>query len=329
MAAGPDNPYMTQFRRARLDGSRDEALTDLATNHTVDLSPTGEYFVDTEQTVNMPPRVTLRDLSGRPVSLIDESRVPDSLHPTHRVLFTAADGKTQCYGSLQFPADFDPAKRYPVLIDIYAGPESGGHSERFAYLDPKTNFGFIRASFAVRGSSGRGKAFMDAMYLKMGTTEIDDTAEAVKEINKLPFVDSSRIGITGTSYGGYSSLLCLLRYPDLFHAAVSNSSVTDWKHYDTIYTERYMRTPQANPEGYKAGSAMEYARDLKGWLLLFFGTSDNNVHQSNSHELIRALQRAGKYFEVQVGPDLGHTAVNQNRALEFFVERLLITGPRK
>ena len=133
----------------------------------------------------------------------------------------------------------------------------------------------------------------------------------------------------GTSYGGYSSAMCLLRYPELFQAAVSSSSVTHWKHYDTIYTERYMRTPQANPDGYEAGSAMKYARNLNGWLLIYFGTADNNVHQSNSHELIQALQRAGKYFEVQVGPDQGHTGVNGNRALEFFIERLILTPPRK
>ena len=150
----------------------------------------------------------------------------------------------------------------------------------------------------------------------------------MKAIGKLPYVDASRIGITGKSYGGYSSTMCLLRYPELFHAAVASSPVTKWHHYDTIYTERYMRTPQANPEGYEAGSAMTYAKDLKGWLLLFYGTSDNNVHQANSHELIQALQRAGKYFEVQVGPDRGHAGINFDRSMEFFVERLLITGPR-
>ena len=332
-AAGPANPYMIQFHRVRLDGAGDARLTDPATSHSVDLSPGGDYFVDTEQTLNMPPRVTLRDRTGKAVSVLAESDISAAIQqgyrPGHRVLFTAADGKTQCYGSLQFPANFNPNKKYPVIINIYAGPESGGHNERFPSLARQGDYGFIVASFAGRGTSGRGKAFMDAMYMKMGTTEIDDHAEAVKEIGRLPYVDSQRIGITGTSYGGYSSAMCLLRYPELFQAAVSSSSVTHWKHYDTIYTERYMRTPQANPEGYEAGSAMKYARNLKGWLLIYFGTADNNVHQSNSHELIQALQRAGKYFEVQVGPDQGHTGVNGNRALEFFIERLVLTPPRK
>ncbi len=332
-AAGPENPYMVQFHRVRLDGTGDVRLTDPSLSHSVDLSSTGEYFVDTAEAVDTPPTTTLRDMTGKAVATLASNSLDEAkglgFRATQRIVFTAADGATKCYGSLQFPADFDPGKKYPVLIDIYAGPESGGHSERFASFDRKTDYGFIRASFAGRGTSGRGKAFMDAMYLKMGTTEIDDHAAAVREIGKLPYVDASRIGITGTSYGGYSSALCLLKYPDLFAAAVSNSSVTDWKHYDTIYTERYMRTPQANPDGYRAGSAMVYARNLKGWLLLFYGTSDNNVHQSNSHELIQALQRAGKYFEVQVGPDQGHTALNFNRTMEFFVERLVLTGPRK
>ena len=332
MAAGPYNPYKMQLHRAKLDGSLDEILTNPNYNHTINLSPDGTAFVDTWETVGTPPTATIRMVSGGDGHTITESDISEAVklgfRPTERVIFLAADGLTHCYGTLQFPADFDPNRKYPVIVNIYAGPQSLGHREQFASFDRKTDYGFIVARFAVRGGSGRGKKFMDAAYQKLGVTEIDDHAEAVKEIGKLPYVDAPRIGITGTSYGGYSSILCLLRYPELFHAAVASSSVTKWDHYDTIYTERYMRTPQANPEGYEAGSAMTYAKDLKGWLLLFYGTSDNNVHQANSYELIQALQRAGKYFEVQVGPDRGHSGINFNRSMEFFVERLLITGPR-
>jgi dipeptidyl-peptidase-4 len=181
-----------------------------------------------------------------------------------------------------------------------------------------------------RGTGSRGRDFRKATYLQLGKLESADQIAAARWFAEQPYVDGDRIGIWGWSYGGYMTLLSMLREGgDVFRAGISVAPVTHWKLYDTIYTERYMRTPQANPEGYEAGSAMKYARNLKGWLLIYFGTADNNVHQSNSHELIQALQRAGKYFEVQVGPDQGHTGVNGNRALEFFIERLVLTPPRK
>jgi dipeptidyl-peptidase-4 len=151
-------------------------------------------------------------------------------------------------------------------------------------------------------------------------------AAAVEQLRERPWVNGSRVGIYGTSYGGYAAALALLRHPDVFHAASASSPVTDWKHYDTIYTERYMYTPQANPEGYRAGSAMTYAEGLQGRLMLYYGTADNNVHPSNTMELIEALQQAGKSFDVQVGPDRGHTALSTERMLEFFIESLVLEG---
>jgi dipeptidyl-peptidase-4 len=128
----------------------------------------------------------------------------------------------------------------------------------------------------------------------------------------------------GTSYGGYASLMSLLRYPDLYAAASASSPVTAWYHYDTIYTERYMWTPQENKGGYEAGSAMTYVKNLKGRLMLYYGTADNNVHPSNMMQLIKALQDAGKSFEVQIGPDRGHSGINTERMLEFFIENLIV-----
>jgi dipeptidyl-peptidase-4 len=140
-------------------------------------------------------------------------------------------------------------------------------------------------------------------------------------------VDGSRVGIFGTSYGGYVSALAVLRHPEVFQAASASSPVTDWRHYDTIYTERYMWTPQGNTAGYDAGSAMTYVDNLKGRLMLYYGTADNNVHPSNMMQLIAALQRAGKSFEVQVGPDRGHSGINRDRMMEFFVESLVLDDP--
>jgi dipeptidyl-peptidase 4 len=132
------------------------------------------------------------------------------------------------------------------------------------------------------------------------------------------------VGIFGTSYGGYASAMALVRHPDVFHAASASAAVTDWRHYDTIYTERYMWIPQENAEGYDAGSVMTYVDNLRGRLMIFYGTADNNVHPSNSMQLIQALQAAGKSFEVQVGPDRGHTGINQDRMMEFFIENLVL-----
>ena len=152
-------------------------------------------------------------------------------------------------------------------------------------------------------------------------------AAGVRALASRPYVDASRVGIYGTSYGGYSSVMSILRHPDVFQAASAMSAVTDWRNYDSIYTERYMWIPQENKTGYDAGSAMNYVDKLKGRLMLYFGTADNNVHPSNTMQLISALQRAGKSFEVQVGPDAGHTALTGSRMMEFFIENLVMRNP--
>ncbi len=135
-------------------------------------------------------------------------------------------------------------------------------------------------------------------------------------------MDAKRVGIFGTSYGGTASLLCLMRYPEVFQAACSCSPVTDFRNYDTVYTERYLGLPQTEPSVYDAVSALTYAAKLKGRLMLYYGTADDNVHPSNSLQLIRALQHAGKSFDLQVGPDAGHTSLNRERMMEFFLEAL-------
>ena len=169
-----------------------------------------------------------------------------------------------------------------------------------------------------------GKRMLDAIYMKLGQVEIDDMAAGVKALWDRPYFDKTRVGIYGTSYGGYASVMALLRHPDVFAAASASSPVTDWRNYDTIYTERYMWIPQENKEGYEAGSAMTYAKKLKGRLMLYYGTADNNVHPSNSMQLIKALQQAGKSFDVQVGPDRGTQRDQRERMMEFFIENLVV-----
>ena len=241
--------------------------------------------------------------------------------------FTAADGSTKLYGAIGFPSNFDPSRKYPVLVSVYGGPASGSNipTETFAIPSRLTEYGFLVVNIETRSAPGRGKRALDAIYLKLGTTEIDDLAAGVRALVAThSYVDKDHVGIFGTSYGGYASVMALLRYPDVFAAASASSPVTDWRNYDTIYTERYMWIPQENNAGYDGGSAMTYAPSLKGRLLLYYGTADNNVHPSNMMQLIQSLQRAGKSFEVQVGPDQGHSAVNNDRMMEFFIQSLVM-----
>jgi dipeptidyl-peptidase-4 len=183
------------------------------------------------------------------------------------------------------------------------------------------------ATFDSRSAAGRGKKFLDAIYKNLGVTEIDDQAAGVKSLWDRPYLDRQRVGIHGGSYGGFASVLCLLRHPDVFQAACASSPVTDYRLYDSIYTERYMGLPSENKAGYDAGSAVVHAAKLKGRLMLYFGTADSNVHPSNSMQLIRALQRAGKSFDLQIGPDQGHSRISQPRMMEFFIENLVLAKP--
>ena len=328
-ARSGDNHMKMQLHRVGLDGNGHERLTDPSLHHTVTLSPDGEHFVDVAQTHDEPPTSVLRDMRGRQVSEIATSDLSrfDRLgfKRVEMFTFTAADGETTLHGMLHKPSNFDANQSYPVLVSTYGGPRSNEARETFTTPHPLTEYGFLVVAMDSRSAGGRGKEFLDAIYMKLGVVEVDDQAAGMRSLWDRPYVDRNRVGIFGTSYGGYVSALALLRHPDVFRVASASSPVTDWRHYDTIYTERYMWTPQGNTAGYDAGSAMTYAADLKGRLMLYYGTADNNVHTTNTMQLIAALQRAGKSFEVQVGPDRGHSGLNPDRMMEFFIEHLVVS----
>lgn len=328
-ARSGDNPMKLQLHRVGLDGSKDVRLTDPAFTHNVDIAPDGKHVIDTYTRHDAPASTRLIDADGRVLFELAKGSLAKyedlGLKPAELLTFKAADGQTDLYGLLQFPSNFDPKRKYPLLVSVYAGPGTNGARETFVPPSTLAEYGFLVASFDARSAAGRGKKFLDAIYRKLGVTEIDDLAAGVKSLYDRPYLDKGRVGIYGTSYGGYASVMCLLRHPDVFRAASAASPVTDWKLYDSIYTERYMGLPADNTSGYAAGSALPLAKGLKGRLMLFFGTADNNVHPSNSLQLIQALQRAGKSFEVQVGPDQGHAGINPQRMMEFFIEAL-VTG---
>lgn len=327
MARDGDSPYKFQLHRVKFDGMGDKRLTDPIYSHRAQLSADGKYFVDVAEAHDVPPITRLVDDNGKVIETFGQSDLnafkSHGFQPGETFTYKSADGKFNCYGVLYKPANFDPNKKYPMLVSVYAGPGVGvANRESFAMPNQITGFGFLVAEFDGRGQDGQGKAFKDALYRHHGRPEIDDQAAGVKFLSKRPYVDGTNVGIFGTSYGGYASAMALLRYPDVFRAASASSSVTDWRNYDSIYTERFMGMPDDNKEGYEFGSCMNHVKDMKGNLLLYYGTADNNVHPTNTYQLIQALGKAGKAYDLQIGPDQGHTGVNFSRMMEFFIDHL-------
>jgi dipeptidyl-peptidase-4 len=347
-----DNPLEFQLHRVGLDGTGERRLTDPAFHHHVGscmvgvgsrigqpgesgpcgISPDNAYFVDVYQRHDVPPTTRVVDAaSGRAVADVATSETSKltklGLRNAELFTYTAADGKTVLRGLLQFPSGFDARKKYPVLVNAYGGPEFAYITARETFVQPSAlaEYGFLVLSLDSRAIPGMGKRSLDAIYLKLGQTEVDDMAEGVKALARRPYVDTARVGIFGTSYGGYVALMEMLRHPDLFAAASASSPPTDWRNYDSIYTERYMGLPQENAAGYDAGSAVAHAGALKGRLQLYYGTADNNVHPSNALQLVEALEKVGKGIDLQIGPDRGHSGVNTDRMMEFFIDSLVLS----
>jgi len=327
-ARSGDNHMKMQLHRVKLDGSQNTRLTDPAFNHSVSISPNGKHFVDVAQTHDIAPFTSLVSSKGKVVAELAKSDMTKfnelGLKKVEVFTFTSADGETELHGMLHFPSNFDPNKKYPSILAIYGGPSTNGFRENFTLPNAMTEYGFLVVNLDGRNVGGRGKKMLDKLYGNLGIVEMDDFAEGIKSLHDRPYFNKDKVGVVGTSYGGTTAATSLLRFPDVYYAAVANSAVTDWRNYDNVYTERYMNLIENNKAGYDAGSIMNYADNLKGELMIFYGTNDNNVHPANSLQLIQALQKAGKSFEVQVGPDKGHARMNTERMMEFFIEHLVI-----
>ena len=308
-------PMLAQIHRVNLDGTGEQQLTDGASHwSSLQRSPDGKFFIATAETPTTPPRTVLFALdehnAAKEIATLAaapaDGFVKNNLRQPELFTFTAADGVTALWGELFFPPDFDATKKYPLLIDVYGGPSSQAITGRFDAGSPDRALGLLIAKIDNRGTQGRGKAFESATYLKLCGADIDDQAAGVKTLSLRPYVDASHVAMKGHSYGGTMSAMAVLRYPDIFCAGVAGAPVTDWRNYDTIYTERYMRTPKENPDGYDAGSAVKLAPTLKSNLLLIHGLVDDNVHPSNTLQMAKAMQDAEVPFEMMIFPDSDH-----------------------
>jgi dipeptidyl-peptidase-4 len=300
------------FFRVGLDGKNLLQITKGAGRHIVSVSPKGNYYIDTWNSITSPGSIIAYDRNAKQIREIYKFDQPVSDHGLHQrtemVRINTSDDLFSMPAIITYPLNFNPSEKYPVVFKVYGGPGSKEVQNKWKGNDPSwyAMNGIITFSVDHRGSGHFGKRGLDYMYRCLGKWEILDYADAVKWLLTKPFIDGNRIGITGTSYGGYVTCLALTKGAGYWTHGVAGMPVTDYRLYDNIYTERYMDTPQDNPEGYKDGSALTYAGNLKGQLYIYHGDMDDNVHMQNSIWLISELQDEGKSFRFMIYPGFRH-----------------------
>ncbi len=331
------SPIERHLYRVGLDGEGLKRLTEAAGTHSALMSGDGAFFVDTHSTVMKPPKQDLRRTDGSLVRPINENNVGEladyKLSPVDFFTVRGADG-TELYAMMIKPPGFEAAKRYPVLVHTYGGPHGqivrngwGGNNGLWHQLMAQK--GYVIFGLDNRGMAARGHAFESHIHKRMGEVELADTLAGVEWLKSQSYVDAARMGIWGWSYGGYMTTYAMLSAPDVFRAGFAGAPVTDWRQYDTIYTERYMSRPQENEEGYKNSAPATHAAKLKGKLLIAHGTGDDNVHYANTVQLQEEFIKAGKYPEIAVYPGRGHGISDMrarvhlfNRVTQFFLDNL-------
>jgi dipeptidyl-peptidase-4 len=301
------------FFRVGLDGKDLLQITKGAGTHNVSISPKGSYFIDTWNNITTPGSMIAYDRKGKQIREVYKFEQPafDPAKNAKAELFRikTSDGLFDMPAIITYPLNFDETRKYPVIFTIYGGPDSKNISGNRWQGDNASWYsenGIITFAVDHRGSGHFGKKGLDYLYRSLGKWEILDYEDAVKWLLTKPYVDGTTIGITGSSYGGYMTCLALTKGADFWTHGFAGSSVTDWRLYDNIYTERFMDTPKDNPEGYKDGSALTFAKNYKGRLYMTHGDLDDNVHMQNSIYLISKLQDEGKSFQFMLYPNGRH-----------------------
>lgn len=307
------------FHRVKLDGTGLARLTPDAGTHNVSMDSTARFFTDDWSSLATPRSVVLRSADGklvRPMATTNIDRITELGLPLPELLtLTGADGSTVLSGLLWKPAGFDPAKKYPVIVSVYGGPHSKQVRDTWLATDSRArmaHLGFLVAEFDARGTPYRGKHFQSGNYLRLGQTDVDDQAAAMRELAKRPYVDGSRVGVTGISHGGYMTIMMVLRYPDVFQAGVAGAPMTDLRNGPRLYIGRVMKTPEANPEGYAKGDAVPLAATLKSKLLIYHGTNDKNAVLGNTMQFVRKAVDAGRPLTMVIYPEGVHVPTGKD-----------------
>ena len=317
-----DGPLARQLLRVGLDGKGLARISTEPGTHGAVFAPTFKLYVDTYSRAGVPPVQTLRRADGKLVRTIaDNAKLREKvsalgLNRPEFITVRTPDG-IELNAWIIKPKGFDQARRYPLLMNVYGGPGSqtvtdswGGAN--YLWHEMLAQDGYLVVSVDNRGTGGRGARFMKMTYLHLGRYESADQIAAARWFAAQAYVDPDRVGIWGWSYGGYMTSLSMFRGAGVFKAGLAVAPVTDWRFYDTIYTERYMRTPQENAAGYDASAPLTYADSLKGSFLLVHGTGDDNVHLQNSVRLVERLEAANKQFDMRIYPNRTHAIAGGN-----------------
>jgi dipeptidyl-peptidase-4 len=323
-----NSPLRRDVYEIQLDGSHKKRLSTTEGTTSATFSNDFSYYILNQSDHSTPPHSALYMRSGKLIRMLEDNWALQKLisdyllSPTELFEMTTSTGVT-LNGYMIRPADFDASKKYPVLMYVYGGPGSqqvvdswsGARNLWFNYLAQK---GYIIACVDNRGTGFRGSAFKKETYKELGKYETIDQIEVAKWLAQKNYVDPARIGIWGWSFGGYLSSLCITKGADVFSMAIAVAPVTSWRYYDSIYTERYLQTPQENPVGYDENSPIHFADKLKGKFLLVHGTADDNVHFQNSVLFSEALIQANKSFEQAYYPNKNHGIYGGNTRLHLY-----------
>lgn len=315
---------------AGLGGGVKKKLSEKRGTNNAQFSTGMKFYINTWTDANTPAYITLHQADGKLVKLLKDNAALKTLTEEYgfvkKEFFTFKNSTgTMLQGWMMKPADFDKTKKYPVYMFVYGGPGRTTVNDEWDIANLYwhqflTQNGYIVVSVDNRGTQYRGTAFKQATYMQMGKADVDDQVDAAKYLGALPYVDKTRIGIQGWSYGGYMSAMCLMRAGEYFKAGIAVAPVTNWRYYDSIYTERYMGLPKDNAKGYDENSPTGNAAKLNDPFLLIHGTADDNVHYQNSVELVNALINANKQFDFYMYPDKNHNIRGGNARFHLYTK---------
>lgn len=326
-AANEESPMRQAIYKIDRKGKKIKLSNKVGTNNAI-FSPSMKYYINTFSNLNTPTQITLNNNEGKLLkTLVTNDKLKQTLSeyalPTKEFFTFTTPRGDKLNGWMMKPADFNPNKKYPVIQYQYSGPGSQQVLDKWGigmsgWEEYMTSKGYIVICVDGRGTGGRGAEFQKSTYLNLGVKEAQDQVAAAQYMASLPYVDKGRIGIWGWSYGGYMTIMSMSEGTPVFKAGVAVAAPTDWKFYDTIYTERFMRTPKENAEGYKNSSAFTRADKLHGNLLLVHGTTDDNVHYQNCTEYAEHLVQQDKQFDMMSYTNRNHGIYGGNTRYHLF-----------